>query len=140
MIVNADITIFNKRYVREERTEKLVASRIHGVSLHLKKDTSSGDKELTKSDPCTIRIPIDADMEGKEYADQRSYEVMDDETYPGYWTLQSGAFIVNGLSDLETATETELREKYLDVIQIRNFTDNRDRCSDAMKHWRIGGE
>ena len=30
MTTNADITIFNKRYVREERTEKFVATQIRG--------------------------------------------------------------------------------------------------------------
>lgn len=140
MIVNADITIFNKRYIQEERTEKFVPTRIYGVSLYSKKGTSSGDNELKKSDTYTIRIPTDADTEEKEYADQLSYKAMDDATYPGYWTLQPGAIIVRGISDLETATETELREKYPDVILVTNFTDNRDRCSDVMKHWRIGGE
>lgn len=140
MIVNADITIFNKRYIREERTEKFVPTRIYGVSLYSKKGISSGDNELKESDTYTIRIPADADTEEKEYADQLSYKAMDDAIYPGYWTLQIGAIIVRGISDLETATETELREKYPDVILVTNFTDNRDRCSDFMKHWRIGGE
>lgn len=140
MTVNADITIFNKRYIQEERTEKFFSTRIYGVSLYSKKGTSSGDNELRKSDTYTIRIPADADTDGKEYADQLSYKAMDDATYPGYWTLQPGAIIVRGISDLEVATETELRENYPDVILVTNFTDNRDRCSDAMKHWRIGGE
>ncbi len=140
MTVNADITIFNKRYIQEERTEKFFSTRIYGVSLYSKKGTSSGDNELKKSDTYTIRIPADADTEGKEYTEQLSYKSMDDATYPGYWTLQPGAIIVRGISYLETATETELREKYSDVILVTNFTDNRDRCSDAMKHWRIGGE
>lgn len=140
MIVNADITIFNRRYIPEERTEKFVATRICGVSLYSKKSTSSGDKELKKSDSYTIRIPADADTEEKEYADHLSYKAMDDATYPSYWTLEPGAIIVRGISDLKTATETELKEKYPDVILVTNFTDNRDRCSDVMKHWRIGGE
>ena len=65
---------------------------------------------------------------------------MDDETYPGYWTIQRGDIIVCGLSDLEVATETELKQSYPDVVTVTNFTGNRSRCSDYMKHWRIGGE
>ena len=65
---------------------------------------------------------------------------MDDETCPGYWTIQRGDIIIRGLSDLETATETELKRKYSDVVVVTDFTDNRSRCSACMRHWRIGGE
>lgn len=140
MTTNADITIFNKRYVREERTEKFVATQIKGVSFYSRKGTSSGKQERDVKDTCTIRIPETADTSGKAYAEQMEYAAMDDETYPGYWTIQRGAIIVRGLSDLETATETELKQQYPDVVIVDNFTDNRSRCSPFMRHWRIGGE
>ena len=100
----------------------------------------SGSKELSKSDAYTIRIPADADTSGKKYADQKAYSELDDTVFSGYWTLQPGAIIVQGLVDLETATETELRQSYPEVIFVRNFTDNRSRGSSSMKHWRVGGE
>ena len=50
MTTNADITIFNKRYVREERTEKFVATQIRGVSFYSRKGTSSGNQDR-------LRIP-----------------------------------------------------------------------------------
>ena len=132
MIVNSDITVFNKRYDRAERTERFYGTQIRG--------TSSGSKELSKSDAYTIRIPADADTSGKKYADQKAYSELDDTVFSGYWTLQPGAIIVQGLVDLETATETELRQSYPEVIFVRNFTDNRSRGSSSMKHWRVGGE
>lgn len=140
MTTNADITIFNKRYVREERTEKFVPTHIYGVSLYAKKGTASEDVGLKQSDSYTIRIPADADTEGKEYAEQNAYKAMDDDAYKGYWTLEPGAVIVRGIVDLDSASETELKEKYPDVIFVTNFTDDRDFCSDFMKHWRVGGE
>lgn len=140
MITNADITIFNKRYVREERTEKFVATQIKGVSFYSRKGTSSGNQDRNPKDAYTIRIPDTADTSGKAYAEQMEYSCMDDEIFPGYWTIQRGDIIVRGLSELEEATETELKQSYPDVITVTNFTDNRGRCSTCMMHWRIGGE
>lgn len=140
MITNADITIFNKRYVREERTEKFVGTQIKGVSFYSRKGRTSGNQERDDKDTYTIRIPDTADTTGKAYAEQMEYSGMDDEIYPGYWTIQRGDIVVRGLSDLEVATETELKQSYPDVVTVTNFTDNRSRCSNYMKHWRIGGE
>lgn len=140
MTTNTDITIFNKRYIPDERTEKLVSTHIYGVSLYAKKGASSGSGELKQGDSYVIRIPADAYAEGKEYAGQKEYEAMDDDVYVNYWTLDPGTIIVRGIIDLDSASETELKEKYQDVIFVTNFTDNRDFCSDFMKHWRVGGE
>ena len=57
MTTNADITIFNKRYVREERTEKFVATQIRGVSFYSRKGTSSGNQDRNVKDTYTIRVP-----------------------------------------------------------------------------------
>lgn len=140
MIANADITIFNKRYVREDRTEKFVGTRIKGVHFYSRKGTASNEKERKTHDTYTIRIPETADTSKKKYVEDMEYSKLDDKKYPGYWTIQRGAIIVRGLVNLETATETELKQQFPDVIIVTNFTDNRNQCSDYMKHWRIGGE
>lgn len=140
MTVNADITIFNKRYNADRRTELFYPTQIRGVSFYKRKNVAWKKKETSSDDEYTIRIPIDADMGGKEYMEAKAYEALSDEEFSGYWTLQPGAIIIKGLSDMETATETELDKTYADAIRIMNFTDNTDRCSDVMKHWRIGGE
>lgn len=140
MITNADITIYNRRYEKADRTEKFVATRIRGVSFYTRKGVTSGGQSLSGENTHTIRIPVDADMEEKTYVPQKEYEAMDDEKAAGYWTLQPGAIIVRGISDLETATETELKERFQDVVLVTDFTDNRDRCTEQNRHWRIGGE
>lgn len=139
MITNADITIFNKRYITAERTEKLVSTVIRGVYLYFQKAVSGGS-DRKRSDFYTIRIPADADTDGKEYVGQKEYAAMDDETCCGYWTLQPGALIVHGVVDLETATETELVKEFQNVITVTNFSDNRSCGSEALHHWRVGGE
>lgn len=140
MITNADITIFNKRYVKEERTEKFVATRIRGVSLFSRTGASFGNQNFSQSDTHTIRIPADADMDGKQYIEQKAFTELRDEDVAGFWTLQIGAIIVPCLADADTASETELKQQYSDVITVKNYTDNRSRGSCWMKHWRVGGE
>jgi len=140
MITNADITVFNKRYVKEERTEKFVATKIKGVSLFSRTGSAFGSQNLSQSDSHTIRIPVDADTAGKRYVEQQTYAELGDDEFAGFWTLQIGAIIVPCLVDVDTITETELKQRYPDVITVRNYTDNRSRGSDWMKHWRVGGE
>lgn len=140
MTKNSDITLFNKWYDKSERTERFFSTKITGVSLCSRKGTASGDKGLTEGDSYTIRIPADADSSGKTYVDPMMYVSLNEEEVAGYWTLQPGAIIVRGLSDLKEATETELQKAYPDVIFVKNYTDNRDRCSEFMRHWRVGGQ
>lgn len=140
MITNADITVFNKRYVKEERTEKFVSTRIKGVSLFSRTGANFGSKNLSQSDTHIIRIPAGANTDGKQYVEQKAYAELGDEESVSFWTLQIGAIIIPCLVDVDTATETELKQQYPDAITIRNYTDNRSRGSDRMKHWRVGGE
>lgn len=140
MIVNADITIFNRRYDAAERTEQFYPSRIKGVSLYKRRGTTAQNQEISSADVFTVRIPIDADMEGKTYMEAMAYEALSDDDFSGYWTLQPGAIIVRGLVESdEPIPEVDLEKAYPDVIRIVNFTDNTDRATDAMKHWRVGG-
>lgn len=139
MTTNADITIFNKRYIKTERTEKFVPTVIRGVYLYFQKAVSGGS-DRKRSDSYTIRIQADADTGGKEYVGQKEYAALDDETCPGYWTLQPGAIIVRGVAGPEAATEAELMKAFQDVIAVTNFSDNRSCGSKAVRHWRIGGE
>lgn len=141
MITNSDITIFNKRYVREERTDKFIPTRIKGVSFVSKMGVATGNQELSSTNSHIIRIPYDADTEGKQYVDPKTYASLSDEDVSGYWTLQFGAIIIPGLIDGDIpATETELRKNHSDVVFVKEFSDNRTRCSNKMKHWRVGGE
>lgn len=139
MITNADITIFNKRYIKAERTEKFVPSVVRGVYLYFQKAVSGGS-DRKRSDSYIIRIPEDADTGGKEYVSQKEYAALDDEVCSGYWTLQPGAIIVRGVAGPKAATETELMKEFQDVITVTNFSDNRSCGSKSVRHWRIGGE
>ena len=140
MTTNSDITVFNKRYCKAERTEKFYSTKIKGVSFYSRKGTSFSGKNLSEDDGYVVRIPADADMSGKTYVDEMTYANLDDSSFSKYWTLQPGAIIVRGLVDMKTASEIDLRKSFSEIVTVKNYTDNRDRCSEALKHWRVGGE
>ena len=125
MIVNSDITVFNKRYDRAERTERFYGTQIRGVSFYSRKGTSSGSKELSKSDAYTIRIPADADTSGKKYADQKAYSELDDTVFSGYWTLQPGAIIVQEGRLYGQPRKAELSRRNLAGIRTLHLRNHR---------------
>ena len=43
---------------------------------------------------------------------------MDDETFPGYWTIQRGDIIIRGLCDCETATDHKLFRPFFPHISL----------------------
>ena len=138
MIVNADITIFNKRYDDTERTERFFPTPIKDCSFVRRHGVSDQSIELFLAESYMIRIPIDADFGGAQYVDAMTYKELADAT--GYWTIQAGDYVAKGTYSGNAMSETEIKQSFNEVAHVMNFTDNRDRCSEDMKHWRIGGK
>lgn len=138
MTTNADITVFNKRYDPEDRTDYFVPTIIRGVYLYYKKQSTISKGTQTKSLNAVIRIPTTADQSGKEYVQDILYRDM--ESVDNAWTIQLGDFVIpKVISTLEPVTDSELARDYKDIITVHEFTDNTTIGSQAMRHWRIGG-
>lgn len=138
MITNADITIFNKRYDSEDRTEYFVPTVIKRVSLFHRKTSSSSTGNQEKGMDAVIRIPLDARTD-KKYTEAAAYRAMTDVS--SVWTVQIGDFIVpKVVSMTEPVTDAEIARDYTDIITVREFTDNTTRGSRYVRHWRIGGQ
>lgn len=86
---------------------------------------------------------MSADVEsGRIYVSEDVYKALTADEAKGFWTIQNGAYIVQGLCmDGESAgiTVTELQKNHMDYIVVTEYADNTIRGTDAMKHWRIGG-
>ena len=138
MIVNADITIFNKRYDATERTERFFPTPIKECSFVRRHGVISPNIELSLDETYAIRIPIDADFGGATYVDAMTYKGLADAA--GYWTIQTGDYVAKGTYSGGPMSETDIQKSFGEVAVVMNFTDNTDRPSDDMKHWRIGGK
>lgn len=130
MIVNADITLYNRRYDKDTRLDNWNKTVIEGVHFYADTKVAIADKGLQSADVFKIRIPIDAQCI-KTYIPASEYKMLDD--ISGYWTLQNDDYVIKGISDKEIEKQSEL----INAIKITSFADNR---FGGQPHWRIGGE
>ena len=130
MLTNTDITLFNVRMGR--RGEEYHKTYISGASWKGKRLTALTEKGLLGEDEISIRIPLNADTEGKLFVSSDIYD-----GNPDTWTLKAGDWIVLGIFGGEFA---DMDTNSPNVIQVRNVADNRDsRNSPRMQHWRVIG-
>jgi len=127
------ITVFNRRINTEHGWEEYVPTIIRGVSWYGDVAVNIGDKGLNAASKFTIRIPIDADFDGKTYVEPVEYK--HEPLIAGIFTLQNGDLIVKGEIADSTLKPAEIKEQYPFTCTILGVTDNR-RASKA-KHWRV---
>ena len=135
MIVNADITIFNKVADKATRSHVFRPTVIRGVCFVHKFSRTGGTDEQT-DDTYIIRIPKSATIDGNPamdtYLPQEAYSASPD----GHWTIQKDDVVLKGdsLSDVN-----EVRKSSLEHCLISEWQDNTTRGSEFVSHMRIGG-
>lgn len=143
MITNADITLFNRFYDRDNRQDIFLPTVIKGVSLYMKSGSSGDNKFRESTSTYKIRIPIDADMRDSTYVDLVRYLKMDLKDAEKHWTLQADSIVIPAVvEELDAQGKsklTELAKRYGSFITVTDFSDNTTRGVQRMKHWRIGG-
>ena len=128
------ITVFNPRMDESTGYDYYEPTVIKGVSWYSHIISNVDSSGLNASNAYTIRIPADADFDGKAYADPSNYpECNPDMTF----TLSQGSIIVKG-DERNRMKPSELKEKYGEFVTILGVTDNR-RAPNA-KHWRVIGK
>lgn len=141
MITNSTITLFNARLDNETRREKYIPTVIKNVSLALALGASGSYNSMGNTRNARIRIPIDADTDGKSYVDDYTYSQMSDEEASKHWTIQnSDVFVTMEVHpDDEIFDPAILSHLYGHAYSINSYADNTTRGIQSMKHWRIGG-
>ena len=136
MITNADLTIFNYRGT-DKTTGRTTYFRtqIRGVSFYTEQKVQVTDKGLVSADIYKIRVPEDADTQGKQYIDADQYAELTDEEASSYWTINNDDLFGRGLLDDFEKESVFLKRQY--TGKVLSFADNR---RGGLPHWRIGGE
>lgn len=135
MITNANLTIYNKRGVDKETARPIYfRTQITGVNFYTKQEVQTTDKGLASSDLYKIRIPEDADTQGKQYMDADAYAKLTNKEAEGYWTINNGDLFGRGLLDDFEKESEFLKRQY--TGKVLSFSDNR---RGGLPHWRIGG-
>lgn len=135
MITNAEITLYNVKNDPVTRLPVYHRTRITGVHWYTDQKTQVDDKGLHSADIYKIRIPADADTEGKRYVSPSEYATSVDVS--GFWTIQNGDIFARGLIDVDIVKASDILAKYPDNSgRVISWSDNR---FGSQPHWRIGG-
>lgn len=136
-LCNDTITVFNARVDPEEGGNVWAPTVITGASWYAT-DASTVDASkggLVAANKATIRIPVEANASGKQYADPVSYASAEDVSE--MWTLKGGDIVVKGEVEGDDWTPARLKAAYADCVVILGVTDNRR--APRAPHWRITG-
>lgn len=144
MNVQTVLVIFNRR-LGEDRRELYYPTRIASASYMEARRESHAAGVHSESASFKLRIPYDADQDGKTYTSEAAFKSMSDEEAAKRWTLQKGDIVITAdfdQTDPVDATELDAIACRLsaDIITVTEYADNTMRGTDVVKHWRIGGE
>ena len=132
-LCNDTITVFNRR-IGDDGGYEYTPTVIVGVSWFCR-IKSTVDEGLKAANEFIIRIPADANFNGKTYVDSVEYE--NASSTNDIFTLAQGDVIVKARVDTVSMTFAELKERYSDYCTILGVTDNR-RAPNA-PHLRVVG-
>ena len=132
-LCNETITVFNKRVENHEHV--FYPSVIGGVSWWGHISTSVGENGLVAANSITVRIPIDADFNGKTYVDNKSYA--NAVSVDSIFTLANGDIIIKGAVAVAPLKPAELKASFTDYMTVLGVTDNR-RAPNA-PHFKVVG-
>lgn len=134
-LCNDTITVYNVHRNAFTDEDEWIGTVIDGVSWYDKYNASMTSEGLKSSESYTIRIPEDADTQGKEYIDPVQYAAQ--ENPDAYFTLRVGDIIVKGEAETLGMRPPILHENYFKCMTILGVVDNR-RAPNA-PHFRING-
>lgn len=134
MLLNADITMYNKHYNKSTRLDEWQRTQISGVHWRGKQAVNVDSKGLSAASIYTVRIPtVSAPIE-KTYVVPSVYTSADLSALTGLWTLQNGDIVARGLID--TADPKNITVEH---FTITGWADNRYGPQD-LQHWRVDGK
>lgn len=129
------LTLYNARYDKNKDCTAYVRTIVTGVSWYSVVKSTATDKGLKSANQYVIRIPADANFDGKTWADPKSY--MSAEDVSGLFTLNEGDILIKGVVAYENPTFAQLHKNNADCFTILSVTDNR-RAPNA-PHWKVVG-
>ena len=122
---NKDITIFNKLYDKEKRTDTYKRTVLKGVHTEMTQSSSFSDKEMRANDTLFVSIPfsIEGYVKPSEYQDNSK------------WTLQEGDIIVVGV--IENDIDSPKYLKRLDDVYIIKSVETIDYSVTCLNHFEV---
>lgn len=134
-LCNETVTVFNARVDPDVGGNVWAGTVIAGVRWFATDASTvdTGKGGLVAANKVIIRIPLDADMDGRTYTDPISYANAEDVSH--LWTLKGGDIVVKGAVTGDNWTPAKLKAAYAACTVILGVTDNSQ--SPNAPHWRI---
>ena len=145
MTVNVTVTIFNRR-PSADRRDMYYPTQLSGASYLEARSSGSSAGVRSEALSYKLRVPVSVTAEeDRTYVSEAAYKLLSDEEAASHWTIQKGDILITqGLPGRKPMDEPTLQKLALgtcsDLIRVKEYADNTLRGSDAVKHWRIGGE
>lgn len=143
MIINADITLYNKYFDYIENITRYKRTYLKGVNYRISAGASSlsTQKGPNSKNEVIIYIPFSVDSDNKHYLKPKLYERLLNSERDYYFTLSDGDIVIKGIIDFELTGEKganlkALNENYDDVSTVNNVITY-DCGSDHIKHWKV---
>lgn len=139
-LCNTAITVYNSYIDPTTKYKTYLPTVITGVSWFGDVQVNVSSDGLSSADMYTIRIPIDADFNNKQYLSPKDFLAIPNDEMSKYWTISIGDTIVKGsVNDIgDDAKPAKLEAKYDDVITVISVTDNRN--APNAKHLKVVGK
>ena len=134
-LCNETITVVNSRHNPETDRDEYTGTVIKGVSWHCEIASTVDGSGLKSANKFSIRIPTDADFNGRTYVDPITYSTGDNSDM--IFTLKNGDLIVRGAVTTAITKPAELKQNYPEIVTILGVTDNRRAPNSP--HWRVVG-
>lgn len=135
-LCNETITVINSRFNPTLDRDEYVGTVIKGVSWHCEIASMVDASGLKSANKFSIRIPTDADFNGRTYVDPISYNASDGSDM--LFTLKNGDYIVKGAVNTTVNKPADLFNSYPEVVTVLGVTDNRRAPNSP--HWRVVGK
>lgn len=128
MMTNADITVYNRQFDKEQDKYIYLRTYLKGVNWQDSKGIRIAESGVVSDDRTRIFIPLDVDAEDKQYKKPKTYKRMDDKSL--FYTLDNEDIVVKGIIDFDLTGKpgenvSSLQAKYDDVMVITKVIDNR---------------
>lgn len=139
-LCNDTITVFNARFDSQNDRDVYHATVISGVSWYDEIASTVDSSGLKAADKYIIRIPVNANFNGKAYVDPVTYASASSDP-ASVFTLKSGDIIVKGAVTLNSGDDprpSELLKAYAEATTVLGVTDNRR--APRAPHWKIVGK
>jgi hypothetical protein len=136
MYTNSNMTIYNKYFDKETRTDKHQRTILYGVFWDDKKAMNRLQSGLENADEVFIAIPFSVGS-NRQYITPKEFESLEDKS--NYFTLREEDRIVQGEIDFEIEGKLSDLDREYEAFTITSV-DTKNFGSPHMRHWEVGAK